>query len=91
VVEQQGLATFRKAGLRHVHVVFDSPESVPSQLPQPMTVVARSGNALEGTWSGTAAALLEWLHTQAVADVTIEPPNLEDLFLAFYAQGDRPR
>ena len=35
---------------------------------------------------GPVGPLLEWLVRQSVRDVTIAPPDLEDLFLAYYSE-----
>jgi ABC-2 type transport system ATP-binding protein len=88
LIEQERIEVLRQRAVRHLELVFE-PEGRPAELPpQGLTVTHESDTALWGTWVGPVDPLLSWLTRGHVRDMTIAPPDLADLFLAYYA--DRP-
>lgn len=84
LVEQQRIEVLQKRAVRHVHLKFDPARSLPANLPAGLRIAERVGPQWHGTWSGPIEQLLDWLRTCAVLDLTIAPPDLEELFLAYY-------
>jgi hypothetical protein len=62
---------------------------VPEQPPR-LQLIHRGDATLKGPWTGPIEPLLAWLAQSPVRDVTIAPPDLGDLFLAYYAGGQSP-
>jgi ABC-2 type transport system ATP-binding protein len=89
LIEQQKIAELRARALRHVEIVFADGAQLPAQLPNGLTVTRRSPTRLAGRWIGPTPELLAWLASCPVKDVIIAPPDLEDLFLHYYA-ADAP-
>lgn len=85
LIEQQRMDVLRERAVRHVTVRFrDGAQPCPA-LPPGLEVREQSGRRLLATWTGSPDRLLSWLAGCAVEDVTIAPPDLDDLFLAYYA------
>jgi len=57
--------------------------------PDGFTIDRRENSTLEGRWQGPPAVLMAWLSRLPLAEVVIQPPDLEDVFLAFYGQHER--
>ncbi|MBU0637931.1 MAG: hypothetical protein KKB50_03635, partial [Planctomycetes bacterium] len=53
-------------------------------LPSGLSVSHDGAERLSGRWVGDVAPLIAWLAQCPVRDVSITPPDLEDLFLAYY-------
>lgn len=53
-------------------------------IPDELTITSDRNSQLHGQWRGNVNDLLRWLASQDLRDVRVEPPNLEDLFLAYY-------
>jgi ABC-2 type transport system ATP-binding protein len=89
LIEQERMDVLRARALRHVEVRFDvaARSSPPPPPPEGLRVLEQSAAHLRGTWSGPVERLLAWLAACSVADVTIAPPELDELFLAYYAAG----
>jgi hypothetical protein len=81
VVEDSSIEKLRERAVRRVRVRFTSE---PAEAPDSFRVVSRGDGTWEGTWTSDVNAMLVWLRDFAVADLQIEPPDLEDLFLAYY-------
>ncbi len=82
LVEQERVEVLRRRALRHVEVTFrDGHLATP---PPALDVSRRSPGHLAGVWRGPVGPLLAWLAQVPVEDVTLAPPDLEDLFLAYY-------
>ncbi|RMF84543.1 MAG: ABC transporter ATP-binding protein, partial [Planctomycetota bacterium] len=82
LIEQERVAVMQQRGVRRVEIVFA--DAIPTTLPDALNVSQRHKRKLTGSWRGATPALLEWLSSQAVSDVVITPPDLEDLFMAYY-------
>jgi ABC-2 type transport system ATP-binding protein len=84
LVEQERIEVLRERALRHVEVRF-RPDHELRPPPAGLRITQRSAGHLSGTWTGPMATLLEWLAGNGVEDATIAPPDMDDLFLAYYA------
>ncbi len=87
LIEQQRIDALRARAVRRVEIVFAAEAEPALALPKGLRVLHRSGSRLVGSWIGSTPALVEWLGRVPVRDVTITPPDLQDLFLAYYADG----
>ncbi len=87
LVECERVAALRARALRRVEVRLSAGAAF--EAPDGLTAVERHGSLVRGTWSGPLEPLLRWLSGAGVEDVTIAPPDLEDLFMAYYAAGGR--
>jgi len=85
LIEQDSIEALRERAVRRVEIIFDDDQSAPRSVVEGLTVASRIDHRLTGSWIGPLPRLLKWLSDQSIADVTIAPPDLEDLFLAYYA------
>lgn len=86
LIEQEKISVLRRRAVRRVEVQFAGVDG--TSLPPGLTTISRNGATLRATWSGDIGPLIEWLSRCKVADVSIAPPDLEDLFLAYYSKRD---
>ncbi len=86
IVEHQKIETLKQRALRKVEIVFS--KAPPADLPADLQHFEQNANAISGTWTGDMATLLDWLKSFAVQDVIIERPELNDLFMTYYAEKD---
>jgi ABC-2 type transport system ATP-binding protein len=61
-----------------------------SRLPEGLTLLdeTREDGLIVARWVGAPRGLFAWLATQSLADATLAPPNLDDLFLTYYGSGE---
>ncbi len=85
IVEQERIEVLRRKALRRVEIVFDNVAEPP--LPAGLREGPRRDGRRTYTWTGEMPDLLAWLARAGVRDATIAPPDLEDLFLAYYSDG----
>lgn len=86
LVEQERIEVLRSRALRKVEIRFDGDaEAIVQSAPEAFALARRDGAFVSGAWRGPVQPLLDWLGGAAVKDVTITPPDLEDLFLTYYA------
>ncbi len=91
LVEQERMAVLRTRAVRHVELRFHTAASPPPAPPDGFHTLQQAPAYLRGTWTGPIAPLLAWLPQAGLADVSIAPPDLDDLFLAYYgARETRP-
>lgn len=82
LVEQDRIDHLRARAVRRVEFALrNGAESPP---PGGFHVRQQSGRRCSGAWTGDLGPLLAWLAQAPIDDVTIGPPDLEDLFLAYY-------
>jgi len=67
-------------------VLFDDSRELPIA-PGELRILKRHDGKLTGTWAGPMQPLLEWICGAGVSDVSIAPPDLEDLFMTYYADA----
>jgi ABC-2 type transport system ATP-binding protein len=85
LIEQDRIDVLRERAVRRVEVFFESGADASGAAPAGLTVSQRDEGRLSGAWVGAVGPLLEWLAKQRVRDVTIAPPDLEHLFMAYYS------
>jgi ABC-2 type transport system ATP-binding protein len=85
LVEQERIEVLRTRAVRRVEVLLDGPAPAASELPTGLRADPVQDGRLLGTWVGPVDRLLSWLAGRRVLDMTIAPPDLEDLFLAYYS------
>jgi ABC-2 type transport system ATP-binding protein len=84
LIEQERIEVLRRRAVRHVELSFE-PEGRPAaRPPEPLTIIHQTDARLTATWSGPIDPLLSWVAGGRVRDMTIAPPDLEDLFLSYY-------
>lgn len=85
VVANQSIADLRKHAGHRVGLLFDKPIDALPNPPEGLTVDRINGAQITARWQGDATTLTRWLATLPLVDVNIEPPDLEDLFIDYYA------
>lgn len=88
LIENDRVEVLRRRALRHVEIHFDGAPPGPAELPPALRGAQLRNGGLSGQWSGEVGELIGWLAGRRVRDVSISPPDLEDLFMAYY---DGPR
>lgn len=88
IVEQQKIDALKNRALRRVRVIYSSGDKIPDSYPDQMNLLKRNGDSIVGTWTGASRDLIGWLASQEIRDVTIEKPDLNDLFLTYYQEKD---
>lgn len=84
VVADERIESLRKRAGYRVTLCWPSSEAATEQPPEGFSV-ERSGNGtMRGRWRGDVDVLTQWLAGQRLKEVTIEPPDLEDLFIDYY-------
>jgi ABC-2 type transport system ATP-binding protein len=83
LIENDRIEVLRNRAVRRVEVFLNA-GAPPPPPPPGLRISHRQNGVLEGAWVGHIDPLLAWLRDAAVADVVIAPPDLEDLFLAYY-------
>ncbi len=89
LVEQERMAVLRTRAVRHVELRFHTAASPLPAPPDGFRTLQQAPAYLRGTWTGPVAPLLAWLPQAGLADVSIAPPDLDDLFLAYYGARER--
>jgi ABC-2 type transport system ATP-binding protein len=87
LIEQARIEALRARAVRRVEIVFASGAGPVQGWPDGLRVSRNDDTRLVGSWVGPVPPLLAWLARSPVQDVCIAPPDLEDLFLAYYS-GD---
>lgn len=90
LIEHERIDVLRTRALRHVEVRFRGQSGPRGALPTGLRIAQSSNAHLSATWTGPVSPLLAWLAEQSVEDVSLAPPDLEDLFLTYYADTAVP-
>lgn len=89
IIEDSTIEALRRRAVRRVTLRLRKGESAILELPEG----AHPHETLDGTvnlsWTGPIDGLTAWLSTLRLEDVTIGPPDLDDLFAAYY-RNDAP-
>ena len=88
LVEQQPMDVLRQRAPRRVEVSLRADAEPPTSFPKGLSITEQTESRLAGAWTGPTERLLAWLTTCPVRDVTIAPPNLDDLFLEYYSRTE---
>ncbi len=88
IVEQQLVDRLREKALRRVTISLVDKGQRLSDYPKLFEVLATNEDTITGTWSGDINELTHWLAEHPLKDLTVEKPDLNDLFLAFYETKD---
>ena len=89
LIEDSTVAELRRRAVRRV--TFRLKRGEPSEAKYPDGLDARfdGDGVVTATWTGEVDRLVAWLAETGVCDLTIGPPDLEDLFFAYYRdEGD---
>jgi ABC-2 type transport system ATP-binding protein len=85
---EETIANLKRFHRRNAQVVFAGP--VPDGLARVpnVTVVKRAGTRAEVSVDSEVVPLLRFLAGEAVVDLLLPPPRLEDIFMGFYGERD---
>jgi ABC-2 type transport system ATP-binding protein len=86
LIEHERIDVLRTRAVRHVEIRFHSTTTTPPPAPEGLRITEQAAGLLRGTWTGPVACLLGWLAQANVADLSMAPPDLDELFLAYYAE-----
>jgi len=87
LIEQTTIDALRNRALRRVEITFAAGAAGMASAPRGWHGEKR-GDHWVGSFSGPMSELLAWLAKQPVLDLVVTPPDLEDLFRAYYATPD---
>ncbi len=84
LIEDSTIAILRQRALRRIEFRLRDGADRGLQFPDGLAAVIGQDGAVSATWKGPVDRLLAWLAGVPIADVTIGPPSMEDLFAAYY-------
>lgn len=85
LIEQAEMSVLRARALRRVELTLDG--ALHGTPPTGLHIDERATHRVVGSWTGEMPALVAWLATQPVVDLVVAPPDLDDLFRAYYADN----
>lgn len=88
IVEQQTIEHLKHRALRRIRLTLADGTPFPTTFPAELNQMNRQGRSLTAAWTGSSTKLISWLDQLTLADVIIEKPDLNDLFLAYYHEQD---
>ncbi len=88
LIEQERMSVLRERALRRIEIHWRPGTAPPRTGPRGLRVLENTAAYLRATWTGEVPSLLTWLAGLPVQDVTIAPPDLDDLFLEYYRQDN---
>jgi ABC-2 type transport system ATP-binding protein len=88
VVEHQKIEVLQGRALRRIEITFVDAASIPESFPSALQVVKQNGRTINCTWSKSTDELLGWLVSHKLDDLIIERPDLNDLFITYYADEE---
>jgi ABC-2 type transport system ATP-binding protein len=92
IVNVEAIETLRKKQLKRIRIEFFDrvPESL-TGMPGMEKGAIVSGKAMEFVWSGDMNSLITALSGKDIADMTVEEPSLEEIFMHYYNQSGMNR
>jgi ABC-2 type transport system ATP-binding protein len=87
LVEQDRIVVLQSRAVRRVEVRFGRDSEIPP-LPAGLRTITRTESRLVGTWTGPMDTLVEWMARCRIEDVAIGSPDLQDLFMTYYAKPE---
>jgi len=92
VIVDETLQSLRVRARRTVEITFaDSETAARVALPDFLQPCRRDGRKCHCELEGPAPPLIRWAAQQAIADISISPPDLESLFRKYYETSLEPR
>ena len=89
IVANEPLDALRRRARRQVTIVFrDEAAARGVEPPDFLTRRGHRGAEWQCEMDGEAGPLLEWMAGRPVRDLTVGPPDLEQLFRRFYREDD---
>lgn len=86
IVEHQSIETLQQRVLKRVRLELASASQLPESWPSQLQMIHSEGFSFEFTWEGPVQKLIRWLDGFSVNDLTIEKPDLNDLFMTYYQE-----
>ena len=86
IVEHQSIEVLQQRVLKRVKLTLDSSIAKPDTWPSQLQMIRNNEHDFEFTWEGQIAELICWLGGLPVKDLTIECPDLNDLFMTYYQE-----
>ncbi len=86
LIEDSTIALLRERALRRIEFRLKEGAGRAMQFPDGLAAVIGQDGVVSATWKGPVGRLLSWLAALPIADATIGPPSLEDLFAAYYRE-----
>ncbi|RIK63496.1 MAG: ABC transporter [Planctomycetota bacterium] len=92
LIEDDTIERLRGRAVRHVTLRLRGGAAAGLRLPDGAATTALHDGEISMSWKGEIGPLIGWLAGLDLADVAIGPPDLEDLFAAYYRndQDDSP-
>jgi ABC-2 type transport system ATP-binding protein len=84
LVAEERIAELQRRRRRIARIDFAGPVPAALAAVPGCSVIARDGHWVEAAVDGEIGPLLAFLATQPVADLTLTPPRLDDIFMGFY-------
>ena len=84
IVEQQSIDVLKQRALRRVKIKF-KPGSPISKFPNELKNIVQENSTIDATWNAEVSKLLKWLDGHEIDDLIMERPDLNDLFMTYYA------
>lgn len=84
LVAAEKITTLRQHAGHRVTLTFSRHVDELPQAPDGLRIDTSTDKLVRGRWRGDVSDLMRWLTTLPLKDATIEPPDLEDLFLEYY-------
>lgn len=84
LIEQERVQALRSRAVRRVEIRLAPSASPRLPLPEGLTILDQRDGHITAAWRGEMDRLVTWLMRNAVADLTIAPASLEDLFRSYY-------
>ena len=82
------VSALRARALRRVEFRLKRGDSQQLRFPDGLEAQPSGDDIVAATWKGDIGRLLPWLASLALEDLTIGPPDLEDLFAAYYRRDE---
>jgi ABC-2 type transport system ATP-binding protein len=86
IVEHQSIEVLQQRVLKRVKLNLDFSSAKPGNWPSQLQMIREDGLDFEFTWEGRIDELIKWLDDLSVKDLTIERPDLNDLFMTYYKE-----
>ncbi len=84
LVASESIAELRRRAGHRVNLRFSQDVAELPPAPEGLSIDRTTPHGVRGRWRGEVGALMQWLTGLPLKDVTIEPADLEDLFIDYY-------